>query len=72
MLANLLNNAFKYSDRDSCVLLGIKAQEHAIQLSEVMKGTGISDVAQVARNQAAGLALAWCAPSPWRMVQLSM
>jgi signal transduction histidine kinase len=37
-----LNNAFKYSDRDSCVLLGIKAQEHAIQLSVVMKGTGIS------------------------------
>ena len=42
MLANLLDNAFKYSERDSCVTVGVNAQDNDIQVSVRDEGMGIS------------------------------
>ena len=84
MLANLLDNAFKYSEPDSRVTVGVNTQDHAVQLSVRDEWIGISQqdlkkifdryfrCEEVARNQAANLASAWCVPSPWRMAAVSM
>jgi len=42
MLANLLDNAFKYSEPDSRVTVGVNTQDHAVQLSVRDEGIGIS------------------------------
>jgi heavy metal sensor kinase len=42
MLANLLDNALKYSERDSCVTIGVNAQDSAILVSVCDEGMGIS------------------------------
>lgn len=41
-LANLLDNAFKYSEPDSRVTVSVNAQDHAVQLSVRDEGIGIT------------------------------
>lgn len=42
MLANLLDNALKYSERDSCVTVSINAQDSSVLMSVRDEGIGIS------------------------------
>jgi heavy metal sensor kinase len=42
LLANLLDNALKYSERDSCINVGVKAQDNAIVVTVRDEGAGIS------------------------------
>ena len=42
MLANLLDNAIKYSEQDSCITVGVHAQDNAIQVYVRDEGIGIS------------------------------
>jgi signal transduction histidine kinase len=42
MLANLLDNAIKYSEHDSCITVGVNTQNNAIQVSVRDEGIGIS------------------------------
>jgi len=42
MPANLPDNAIKYSEHDSCITVGVNAQNNAIQVSVRDEGIGIS------------------------------